>query len=322
MSCCNKKKSRWKLTVWLAVVLGVASFAILSDASGEPATAGSEVAGDSGVAGANAMCPVTTDEKIDPDIATTYNGREVYFCCQRCKRKFERDPETYVDNLPAGYFVSAASGAESHAHGDDAHRSESPTPGPASATGGESGGHGHGEQEAAHSDERSSSSADGHDHSAHEQAESEGLFMRFIGWLGRFHPPSVNFPIALMTAALVAEGLFMATGRPLFDAAGRFTVWFAIVGTVGAVILGWFFGGFKLTDDDWIMTTHRWVGTAAGIWAFVLAWFASKAWVGPKDNPPRGRVGYRFALVIGTVLVSTNGFFGGALMYGIDHYLW
>jgi hypothetical protein len=94
------------------------------------------------------------------------------------------------------------------------------------------------------------------------------------------------------------------------------------VGTVGAVILGWFFAGFKLTDDDWIMTTHRWVGTAAGMWALVLAWFARKAWAGPEHNPTQGRGGYRFALVIGTVLVSTNGFFGGALMYGIDHYLW
>lgn len=146
--------------------------------------------------------------------------------------------------------------------------------------------------------------------------------MHFIGWLGKLHPPSVNFPIALMMAALMAEALFMATGRPLFDAAGRFTVWFAIVGTIGAVILGWFFGGFKLVDDDWIMTTHRWVGTTAGLWAFVLAWFAGKEWSGSARNPARSRSGYRVVLLVGTALVSANGFFGGALMYGIDHYLW
>jgi uncharacterized membrane protein/YHS domain-containing protein len=347
MSCCDKKRSRRRLAIWLAVVLGIASFTILSNTLGESAPT------DTRQIAANATCPVTTEEKVDPDISTTYNGREVYFCCQRCKRKFERDPLAYVSNLPTNYFAAAtpqAAVSVADASGPGIHEHETPSEShtqPASEVAGyavardqpnaDHDEHNHDSEEDSDAEENaddhhgtdntSGSKASGvggkaHDHSAHGQDESQGLLMHFIGWLGKFHPPSVNFPIALMMAALIAEVLFMATGRPLFDAAGRFTVWFAIVGTIGAVTLGWFFGGFKLVDDDWIMTTHRWVGTAAGLWAFVLAWFAGKEWSGSARNPARSRSGYRVALLVGTALVSANGFFGGALMYGIDHYLW
>lgn len=318
--------------IWLVIVLGVASLAILSDALGEPSSSNPGVV-DSGNA-TNAMCPVTTDEKVVPDISTMFNGREVYFCCRMCKRQFERDPQAYVENLPTGYFVSATSGAAgsgesgestgSQDHGDDgdyAHGNAAESNSVETA-----GGHDHASHESSSGADEASHAegGGGHDHSAHGKDESKGLFMRFIGWLGNFHPPSVNFPVALMTAALVAEGLFMATGRPLFDHAGRFTAWFAILGTVGAVILGWFFGGFKLVDDDWIMTTHRWVGTAAGLSALVLAGFAAKAWSGSDSDEGLSphRKGYRVALLVAVLLVNANGFFGGALMYGIDHYAW
>ena len=36
-------------------------------------------------------------------------------------------------------------------------------------------------------------------------------------WLGKSHPPAVHFPIALLTAAAVAELLRMVTGKPAFD---------------------------------------------------------------------------------------------------------
>ena len=34
---------------------------------------------------------------------------------------------------------------------------------------------------------------------------TKGFFAKLIRWLGRFHPPAVHFPIALLTAAAVAE---------------------------------------------------------------------------------------------------------------------
>src|SRR6516162_11927020 len=51
-----------------------------------------------------------------------------------------------------------------------------------------------------------------------------GLGGEIIRWLGKFHPPAANFPIALLVAAALAEILFAATGRPVFDAANRFSL--------------------------------------------------------------------------------------------------
>jgi uncharacterized membrane protein len=67
-------------------------------------------------------------------------------------------------------------------------------------------------------------------------------------WLGKFHPPSVHFPVALITAAAVAEMLRMATRNPAFDIVSRFCICFGALTAVTAGILGWFLGGFRLTD--------------------------------------------------------------------------
>lgn len=40
----------------------------------------------------NAMCPVTTDEPIDPRFIVEYEGNVVGFCCRKCRTKFEQDP--------------------------------------------------------------------------------------------------------------------------------------------------------------------------------------------------------------------------------------
>lgn len=57
--------------------------------------------------GANPMCPVTTDEPVDVRYGTRYGDRTVYFCCDRCLRKFIADPTAYAHSLPP--TTSAAS---------------------------------------------------------------------------------------------------------------------------------------------------------------------------------------------------------------------
>lgn len=48
----------------------------------------------------NPLCPVTTDEAVDPTIFADYEGRRVYFCCKRCRVTFLENPHDYVANLP------------------------------------------------------------------------------------------------------------------------------------------------------------------------------------------------------------------------------
>lgn len=57
----------------------------------------------------NPYCPVLTDEKSESGYMLEYQGKEVYFCCGKCERKFKADPEKYLHNLPQ-FQASAADG--------------------------------------------------------------------------------------------------------------------------------------------------------------------------------------------------------------------
>lgn len=139
---------------------------------------------------------------------------------------------------------------------------------------------------------------------------------KLIGWLGKFHPVATHFPIALIIAAAIAEILFAGTCKTLFDNARRYCLWFGIIGAVCAGTLGWFFAGFKLVDENWLLTTHRWLGSSTVVCSLLLGWVA---WPGAKYGQ---RLWYRLVLFLAVILVSATGFFGGAMLYGLNQYAW
>ncbi len=47
------------------------------------------------------MCPVMTDEYAEQEYSTEYEGQTVYFCCQKCRLKFETNPDAYTMQLAA-----------------------------------------------------------------------------------------------------------------------------------------------------------------------------------------------------------------------------
>lgn len=53
------------------------------------------------------FCPVQTENLIEPDIYIEYEGEQVYFCCNMCRKKFLANPEEYLEALPqfAGMIV-------------------------------------------------------------------------------------------------------------------------------------------------------------------------------------------------------------------------
>jgi uncharacterized membrane protein len=127
----------------------------------------------------------------------------------------------------------------------------------------------------------------------------------------------VHFPIATLTAAAVAELLFVGTRNPSFAHAARFSVWFGTISALTAGLLGWLFAGLHLVDDRWLMTTHRWLGTgvaASSVLVLILCERSQRSSV--------SRTAFRVALFGIALLVSATGFFGGALVYGLDHYAW
>lgn len=305
----NGQESRPVRVAALAALIGMLAVAISTSVAQTPV---------------NDMCPVMTEENAKTEFTTIYDGHVVGFCCEKCLAKFTANPDRYVGRLGNLESKSPVPNPD-HAHDDDPGANQlagSPDHGVhsdhshADNTGGDvtpGGASGHEHDAGNHSD-----GAEGtHDHE-HGHAQGKGFFTRLIGWLGGFHPPMVNFPIAMILGAALAESLLLATKRSFFVNAGRFCLWVGCVGAVVATVLGWFFGGFHLVDDSWILTTHRWLGTTTAAWSVLLLV------VGERTNR-RGngaRTCYRTLLFIGATLVGVSGFFGGSLIYGVRHYAW
>jgi mono/diheme cytochrome c family protein/uncharacterized membrane protein len=154
-----------------------------------------------------------------------------------------------------------------------------------------------------------------------EAAEAQpprGFFEKAILWLGKFHPATVHFPIALLTAAAVAL-LVRMVGGERFDVVARYCLWFGFLTAVPAGVLGWCAGGFHLTDPSWIQMTHRWLGTSTVACAGLVLVLSE---VSKRPDRHRTRVWFRVMLVVAAVLVMATGFFGGAIVFGLDHYGW
>jgi uncharacterized membrane protein/YHS domain-containing protein len=251
----------------------------------------------------NRFCPVMTAAEAKPEFTITYEGRTVAFCCEKCLAKFKANPQRYAARLTGLTSDDQPSAAKASTEGNATH------------------GHNQASEnaESDHEGDGGIRTERAHEHMhEHEQATAHGL-ARLIAWLGKFHPPMVNFPVAMLIGAALAELLLILTRRPLFADAGRFCLWFGAVGAVAAAALGWFFGGFHLSDDSWILTTHRWLGTTTAVWAILVLIVAERSRRSPNQ---RSRIAYRAALGLGIALLTATGFFGGSLVYGLDHYAW
>lgn len=135
---------------------------------------------------------------------------------------------------------------------------------------------------------------------------------RLLDWLGRLHPVVVHFPIAFFPAALFTA--IVGRRRPAFAAPVQF---FVIAGGIIApiaAILGWF--DAMTADSGPLLTVHRWLGTAIGIGAIPLA-----IWAWRKPAQDRG-TGMIVALSVITAAIIVQGWYGGALVHGMDHMNW
>jgi uncharacterized membrane protein/YHS domain-containing protein len=231
----------------------------------------------------NPMCPVLTDEATDPDVWVKYQGRKVWFCCQKCKRKFLADPQPYLAALPQ--FAAAA--AKTPATAKPVAAGKAP---PAAET-----------------------------PSATAPAPKPAKWISFVG---RFHPIIVHFPIALLLVALLAEVLFMATGRPVFASATRFLLPLAALGAVTAALLGWAAasGAHFPAELDEVLDTHGDLGLNVAIFSVAVA--ILREWDERRPGHKWLRWLYRVGLFATAVLVGVTGYYGGVLVYGAEHFQW
>ncbi|MEO7933186.1 MAG: DUF2231 domain-containing protein [Chthoniobacterales bacterium] len=146
------------------------------------------------------------------------------------------------------------------------------------------------------------------------------LIPRLIRALGQFHPPSAHFPIALLIAAFPAEVMWKRTRKPNWKSTVRFCVMLGAISAVLTALLGWCNASPHTGELAHIMEWHRWLGTGTAVWAVGLAIISEMA---HKVGQPRlWRYSFRTTLVAGILLVSFTGYFGAALVYGIQHFNW
>lgn len=147
-----------------------------------------------------------------------------------------------------------------------------------------------------------------------DEPSQMSLGMRLMDWLGRLHPVLVHFPIAFYPAALFTA--VIAKRRPAFSAPVQFLVITGgIIGPIAA-LLGWFDGGFDFATDDWLLQYHRWLGTAVGVGSLGLGLWA---WRRPDANRSTGMIA---GLTLLTAAIVAQGWFGGAMVHGVDHMNW
>ena len=137
---------------------------------------------------------------------------------------------------------------------------------------------------------------------------------RFGDWLGRLHPIVIHFPLAFFPAALFTA--IVGRKRPAYAKPVQFLVVAGGLIAPVAMVLGWLTGGLTLTDTDPLLRVHRWLGTALGLSGLALAIWAGKR---PEDDRKPGMIA---ALAGITAAIVVQGWFGGALVHGIDHMDW
>jgi uncharacterized membrane protein len=133
-----------------------------------------------------------------------------------------------------------------------------------------------------------------------------------LDWLGRLHPFIVHFPIAFLPAALFTA--IVGRRRPAFAAPVQFLVVAGGIVAPIAAILGWL--NAIGAEPDPLLTAHRWLGTVIGIAALPLAIWA---WRRPAQVRSIGMI---VVLSITSAAIVVQGWFGGALVHGMDHMNW
>jgi len=105
------------------------------------------------------------------------------------------------------------------------------------------------------------------------------LWKRTVRWIGRFHPVSTHFPVALMYVAVLAEAFAWWTKRETWLQTVRFLVVIGALGALVAASLGWVNASFTsyVGSSAAILKWHRWLGTFTAVWTVVCAVLAVMA---------------------------------------------
>lgn len=145
-----------------------------------------------------------------------------------------------------------------------------------------------------------------------EDRSSMSFAERLLDWFGRLHPSIVHFPIAFFPAA--AFTAIVGRRRPGFGTPVRFLVIAGGVIAPIAAVMGWLDAIGE--EPSTLLNVHRWLGTSIGLGGLLLAVWA---WRRPDQDRSMGMIA---ALVAITAAIVVQGWYGGAIVHGINHLNW
>lgn len=143
-----------------------------------------------------------------------------------------------------------------------------------------------------------------------QQADPVATGFDIIDFLGRLHPAAVHFPIALLILAALIELAMIVRPQLGLKRTVGILLWVGAISGTFAAILGWYAGGFRLSDRSDVLFIHRWNGTAIAVIALVAAFAHLKEW---------NRNGFRLLVFSVAIALIIQGYLGGELAFGPDH---
>jgi len=156
---------------------------------------------------------------------------------------------------------------------------------------------------------------------AEKKPEPKISFLRRIAnWMGKFHPVSTHFPVALLMTAVLAEALAWWLKRDEWMLLVRFLTVLGALSSAPTAVLGWL-ADFPTLNGSELATIYRFhqiLGTATSAWALLCAVLVC---LSECEEGSVARRRFRGALLLGAFLIGIVGFLGGALSAGgLDHY--
>lgn len=249
----------------------------------------------------NEYCPVTTSEKSDSNIFLDYQGKRIYFCCNKCKRDFIADPDAYVKNLQV---------QETKISDDTSNQTESET----AHTTNSHENHSHDTADNNLNNNDTSVSKTAHDHATDHDESSD-----IIGFLGKFHPVIIHFSIALVIMALIFVGTRFVLGTEMFDHMAVITIYWAAFFAIISALLGLArASGAQFPDSlEEFLEWHRLLGLiSTGL--TVLTAIAGYYW--RKKSSSQSRILFFALLVLNVIAIGITGHLGATLVYGPNYY--
>jgi uncharacterized membrane protein/YHS domain-containing protein len=250
----------------------------------------------------NSLCPVTTDEPVDSTITVTFEGQEIAFCCQKCRRQFLAYPQKFVSNLAqlASSVPTDGNGAHDHTNEHGQMGTDSLQPDSLTASMSE------------HSD---SDPMAVHNHGTDHDRPSN----RLIAYLGKFHPVVVHFPVAILLTAFLVVLFGVLKPSTTNDLLGYKLTYIAAVGAGLAAILGLAAGSNVHYPAELAeyFTKHRLLGLGTAAFNLLIAIAAYRV----ERRRSVGRLWlFRLLLLLGAIAVAITAHLGATLVYGPDHF--